>query len=306
MAFGLHFGPLNADKLLQNARKQLEKEGLDGRVVEDIEAPLRLFVAAVRASYAGEGAASAPRFSTFGCLSAWKQATEWLENRISLARYIHEHPDVLMPSEELDGFGPIVILGLPRTGTTLLHLLISLDPRSRSFAPWEMVKVTPPACEESYASDSRVGLYAERMRATDKLMPGPMDDIRANHISGPLMPEECIMLHSNSFHSAIFAMALRDEEYHQFVHFNVEGVTRMMDYHRLQLQVLMHRYKPSLGGHVVLKAPCYSLWIDQLRRVYPACKIIMTHRDPVGVVASTAKILHPVNEVRVSLSSRSR
>ena len=237
---------------------------------------------------------SGARLSILGRMAIKQEIVGALKNRLQLTQYVSKHPDVLETS--LDQFGPLIVLGMPRTGTTLLHLLLSLDPRNRSFAPWEMRTLVPPAEKDSFAEDPRIAYYAKKLDGAYLFFPGVMADLYANHIHGDTFPEECILLHANAMHFFIAALALKDDVYYDAINHSDSRVA-LHDYHKRQAQLLLHKYKPEEGGQLVLKAPSHTIFIDQLMRVYPKCRFVFTHRNPLSVVPSAAKILHPINEV---------
>ncbi len=79
-------------------------------------------------------------FSPMGRVSQFGQLTAFAVNRLRVEQYIKDHPDALEAPIER----PIVIAGLPRTGTTHLHNLISADPALRSLPWWEALEPVPP------------------------------------------------------------------------------------------------------------------------------------------------------------------
>ena len=83
----------------------------------------------------------APFARTTGLLGLQRFLREAIAARESVIQYHAEHPEV----GEIPVKRPLLLIGLPRTGTTLLHRLLSLDPMSRTLRNWECCK--PVRCE---------------------------------------------------------------------------------------------------------------------------------------------------------------
>ena len=80
-----------------------------------------------------------------------------LENRLHLEAWLAAHPETL----EAPVLGPVDIIGLPRTGTTALANMMSLDPQFRCLRSWEQAEPIPPPTPSTDATDAR------RMRAVE-------------------------------------------------------------------------------------------------------------------------------------------
>ena len=85
---------------------------------------------------------------------------------------------------------PWVIVGLPRTGTTLLSFLLALDPRSRALLHWEGESPVPPPSLATAREDPRIAASARRYARLAKLNPAMM----AMHPMGATLPQECVAL----------------------------------------------------------------------------------------------------------------
>ena len=85
---------------------------------------------------------------------------------------------------------PWVIVGLPRTGTSLLSILLGLDPVARPLLQWEAAHPIPPATLEEAAEDPRIARTAKDLEGLMKLNP----PLRAMHPFGATLAEECVSL----------------------------------------------------------------------------------------------------------------
>ena len=109
-----------------------------------------------------------------------------LANRIALQRWSVEHPEVR--EERIER--PWIIVGLPRTGTSLLSMLLGLDPVARPLLQWEAAHPIPPTTLEEAAEDPRIAQTAKDLDGLMKLNP----PLKAMHPFGATLAEECVSL----------------------------------------------------------------------------------------------------------------
>src|SRR5262249_35820689 len=88
--------------------------------------------------------------SPFGTVSIHAQLVQFLTNRLLVADVLRRHPEVA----DVEVHAPIVIAGLPRTGTTHLHNMISADPALRFLPYWESIEPVPAAGEPLFGDGS--------------------------------------------------------------------------------------------------------------------------------------------------------
>jgi hypothetical protein len=176
---------------------------------------------------------------------------------------------------------PLFIVGLPRTGSTLLHHLLAQDPSSRVAQAWEVMYPSPPPTRETYETDARIARAARHLKWLDTLTP----DFKAIHAVGAQLALECIAFMSPSFICWRFNTMYRVPSYQDWL----EGQDFLPTYafHRRFLQQLQWR---APGGRWVLKAPSHMLAFDALFETYPDAQIVQTHRDPLTVLASAASL----------------
>ena len=113
--------------------------------------PLELFIASLEAE-AG--------LSTFGRLAIRKMLVAQLVNRIRLQTWTKSHPE----AEREEIHRPWIILGLPRTGTSLLSMLLGLDPMARPLRQWEGAAIAPPSTLATANEDPRIAEATKRTR----------------------------------------------------------------------------------------------------------------------------------------------
>lgn len=208
-----------------------------------------------------------------GRIVAHSDVLRLLCNRLCLEADRKRHPEI---ADEIIA-RPLFITGLPRTGSTLLHALLAQDPAARSPQMWEVMHPSPPPESAGYRSDPRIARAARELKWLDLLMP----DFRRAHLIEAVLPQECIAITAMAFLSYVFESMFFVSSYRRW-HEDVDKVPAYA-FHRRFLQHLQWRCG---GSHWVLKAPSHLMALDALFQVYPEAGIIMTHRDPIKVLAS--------------------
>ncbi|HAY21975.1 MAG TPA: sulfotransferase, partial [Desulfobacterales bacterium] len=198
-----------------------------------------------------------------------------LRNRLRLAADRRRHPGI--GAEVIRR--PLFITGLPRSGTTFLHALLAQDPAHRAPQVWEVMHPSPPPEQASYATDSRISATARELKWLDLLMP----DFETVHLIDARLPQECIAITSHDFRSYTFESMYTVPSYRAW--HDRQDKRPVYEFHRNFLQHLQWRCP---GQRWVLKAPSHLLALEALLQVYPDAGIILTHRDPLKVLASCA------------------
>jgi len=207
-------------------------------------------------------------------------AVRYASNRLRIADLLRRHPEIHdVPIER-----PVIVVGLPRSGTTNLVNLLGADQRFRSLPLWESYDPVPDVTDpgEVDGVDPRwtrcMGMW-EAMRAT-------VPHVAAMH---PMEPDH--------IHEEI-ELQLPD-----FASYNQEWVSRApkwRDYHLSHDQAPHYRYMRTVVQVLqwrrprerwVLKSPQHLEQIGPLLSVFPDATFVVTHRDPVAVVQSTATMM---------------
>jgi hypothetical protein len=215
------------------------------------------------------------RLNLVGRIAARGDVVRLLCNRLRLVEDRKRHPEI---AEQVVS-RPLFITGLPRTGSTLLHAFLAQDPAVRAPLTWEVMYPSPPPEKSCYRSDPRLARTARVLRWLDLLMP----NFRRAHLIDAGLPQECIAITAMSFVSYVFESVFFVTSYRRW-HEDVDKLPAY-GFHRRFLQHLQRRCS---GTHWVLKAPIHLMALDTLFQVYPDAGIVMTHRDPVEVLASCA------------------
>jgi Sulfotransferase family len=172
---------------------------------------------------------------------------------------------------------PVFILGMPRTGTTMVSYLMDADPATRSLLKWEAYQVTPPAAPGALRTDPRC--VAEK--AKDELLVRDNPQGAALHFEAGDGPTECVHLLAQDFKSLMLAVVTDTPTYHDWILFC--DMSPAFAHRKRVLQIL----QSTNPGRWVLKMPSDSLFIRALFATFPDAKVIWTHRDPYAAFASS-------------------
>lgn len=206
-----------------------------------------------------------------------------LMNRLRVEDYFAKHPEI--NDEKVSA--PLVIVGLPRTGTTKLHRLLARDPRFHWMAFWESQFPVPFPNETLEEPAARI----KEGRGLSDMMTQAMPKLMAIHPMDADEPDEEVMLTEHSFMSAFNAYA-HIPSYMRWL--DAQDQTVVYQYLRRMLQFLQwqKRRRGITAQRWVLKAPHHLLRMDILLKVFPGVQVIQTHRDPVQSIPSIASFIH--------------
>ncbi len=217
------------------------------------------------------------RLNEMGELIMGAQIGMSLANRLRVVAWRAAHPEV--SRKPIDA--PVFILGLPRTGTTLLSYLLDADADNRSLLRCESFAATPPLDPATMADDPRVATAQAEMDALYAAAP----EFKAIHFEAATGPTECVTVLGQDFRSVHFETLANVPSYGAW-HEQCDMVPAYR-WHRSVLEVLQR----SWPGRWVLKSPCHNLSLDALDEVYPDARFVCTHRDPATVVGSLASLV---------------
>jgi hypothetical protein len=199
-----------------------------------------------------------------------------LATRMQVDEYLHKNAAVA----EAPVTRPVFILGMPRTGTTLVSYLMAADSANRSMLRWEAYNVVPPAAPGALRTDPRCLTELAKDDAMLKANP----TIGATHWEPGDGPTECVHLLAQDFRTLMFAVMSVTPKYHDWVLFCDKASAYR---HRKRVLQILQRNNP---GRWVLKMPSDSLFIRQIFKTFPDAKVIWTHRDPYAAFASSASM----------------
>jgi len=264
-ASGLSLLSLDKDALVEHATR---RTGLKDFGTDDFHEPLRRLLHSLDTD---------AELTTLGRITARNDALDLLEQRLRLVEDRKRNPGIAGTPIR----APLFIVGLPRTGSTLLHHLLAQDPAARVAQTWEVMLPSPPPEQARYATDPRIALSEKRLRWLDRIAPG----FKSIHPLGAQLALECLAIMSGSFCSWRFNTMYRVPTYQEWL--GTQDPRPAYQFHRHFLQHLGWRVPAQRW---VLKAPSHLLALDTLFETYPDALVVQTHRDPVTVMASVASL----------------
>jgi hypothetical protein len=208
-----------------------------------------------------------------------------LEVRLQIEETYRQLPAIR--DERVDG--PLFIVGLPRSGTSILHELLSQDPAHRVPLSWEALHPCPPPEEATYETDPRIEPCDRALQFWNELVP----EYKAMHEMGARIPCECVWLTMPTF--AVEEWLGRQQAPSFAAWYATTDPTPVYAYHRKVLKLLQHRFKRERW---LLKAPSHMAVLETVLTEYPDARVIMTHRDPLKSMGSTASILSALSWMR--------
>jgi len=219
------------------------------------------------------------RLTPLGRIAAHRHLVDLLANRLWMERDRAQHPEI----ESRPVRAPLFIVGLPRTGTTLLHMLLAQDQANRVPETWEVMHPAPAEGSES----KRIARAGRELAWMERLAPG----FRVMHPLAPRLPQECIAIDSHTFNSYEFQTTHYVPDYQRWL--ESRDKLDVYRHHQRFLQYLQWQ-RPLLHdmdkAHWVLKAPAHLFGLAELLSVYPDAGIVQTHRNPLKVMASLASL----------------
>ena len=258
--------PLDADALHARA---IADTGLDDFGPDDYRERLDVYLAALH----DIDGMHAP-----GIVNFFGQLSQWLKNRLLLTDLLTRHREI----HNVELLPPVVIAGLPRTGTTHLHNLLGATPSFRTLPYWESFEPFPLPSEEGIEPDPRAARMDIAVTMMNTLMPhfALMHEMTTEHV------HEEIQLLANDF-STMFMETLayvpRWESYYL-----AHDQTSTYEYLATQLKALQFLRG---GRRWLLKSPQHLEQLPVLDKVFPGVAVVCTHRDPVPVAISMVAML---------------
>ncbi len=255
--------PLTAARLIARAR---DRYGLDDFGPGDFFEPLSRLL---------ESAQRDARLNLVGKFALYADTLQCLRNRLLLQRDRKCNPEI--DREEVRA--PVFILGLPRTGTTILHTLLAADPQHQAPLTWQVMEPSP-------LGNSR---ESERIRRTNRSLQGLRwlaPDFPRLHAVGARLPQECVSLTSLSFLSDQFDTMYNIPSYRAW--YLQQSMTPAYECHRRFLQHLQFGREPRRW---VLKAPAHMFALRDLLSIYPDAAFVQTHRAPLDAITSVSSLV---------------
>jgi hypothetical protein len=223
-----------------------------------------------------------------------------LRMRLRAQEWIRHHPEIL----EEKVAAPIVVVGMMRSGTTLLQRLLAADPRFVCAYGWEVVEVAPRLDHQFSGVDPRIAISEAREAKSRELAPG----LFAIHPMYAREPEEEIVFLADAFLSHVPESGAHLPRYRSWL--DEQDFTAAYDYLHRMLQFLQwqKRQRGLLGEPLrwVLKSPAHLGYLDLLRARFPDVHIVHMHRDPRTTIASGASLNATLHAMHADTVDRHR
>lgn len=254
-AFGLRIPPLDSDGLVAAARRETNLQDLGATFPWEA---LRLAARAIEAN---------TELHLFARVALRRSLINALVLRLRLEQARRLDPQL----ERRSIRPPLIVCGLPRSGTTFLHRLLANLDDARPLLLWELLEPIPgPGPDQRLAKAERAHARLRRW------IPGSMD---AQHLVRPELPDECMYLMRAALAGPTFYTGPLGGRYLEFS-FERDMLPVYRDWRAL-LSLL-----DVSGKRLVLKDPHHSANLPELFTVLPDALVVRTHRNPVEVVPS--------------------
>lgn len=198
-------------------------------------------------------------------------------NRLEGMKWVAAHPDIAQEPVT----APVFLMGLPRSGTTYFQYLFDRDPRFRLIRTWQSSMPNPPPglFPETVATRRAAWVEARKHHPS-------FEGFEALHLYDQDGSDECHAFMQQSYGAAGLNNLFRVPQYFDYLMDELD-LAASYHVHKRQLQLLQYRQEPKPWA---LKYPNHVIAMNEILAVYPDARFVMTHRDPVQVVASIAKM----------------
>ncbi len=227
-----------------------------------------------------------PHFSEAGRRAAWGMLVEVLRGRAHAISSMKDNPAF----DSAPILSPVVITGVPRTGTTALHRLMAVDPRFQGLQTWLLDSPMPRPPIETWGDYPQFRKSVANLEAHYAAAP----DARAAHHRAAEEVHECCMLLRQSFVSNLWSCGWSSATYDAWWRSHSEAAAYQ---HYRRCVQLIGSNEPDKRW--LLKNPGHIDNLDLLFAVFPDARVIQTHRDPAKALPSLVALLiqmHPIME----------
>lgn len=206
-----------------------------------------------------------------------------LTMRLRANEWFRRHPEIA--HEQV--VPPVVVVGMMRSGTTLVQRLLAADNRHYCAYGWEVGQVAPPLDIEWNAQpDPRIAGALEREEQSRTFVP----DLFAIHPMYANDAEEEIMFLADAFLSHVPEASAQVPAYRSWIDTQSFAPAYQHLHRMIQLLQWQKRRRGEECSRWVLKTPAHLGYLDDLLAVFPDAHVVHLHRDPVRTIASGASL----------------
>jgi hypothetical protein len=171
----------------------------------------------------------------------------------------------------------VVVIGLPRSGTTALHQILAADPRYQWIPAWLAPRPRPRPPESEWSLDAD---YRVRVEAFERAGPNPLHDI------GPRDPEECLVVMQQSFVNMTWVSSMPVPRYHDW--FVAQDERPSYQRYRDNLR-LIGADRPDAPW--LLKNPSHCFGLASMLETFPDAVFVHIFRDPAETIVSGCSLI---------------
>jgi NAD(P)-dependent dehydrogenase (short-subunit alcohol dehydrogenase family) len=221
------------------------------------------------------------RLNRIGHMMVASDTVRMLTNRLRFQRDLTRHPEIR--DEAI--VAPIVVVGLPRTGTSKLQRMMSADPGVQRLDVWRLLNPAPFPGDKAAEQQARInfGLVVERTLAQQ------FPDYMARHPTEAMEPDEELLMMEFSFECVVSSLRSRTPSHRAFVESRDQHTT--YEYMHSLLQYLQWQDGGGRGRPWIMKSPVHLGNLPTLLDVFPDATIVHCHRDPRLAVVSFCSLL---------------
>ncbi len=231
-------------------------------------------------------------FDEKGVKRNWRRLVGLLATRLRVQAAFSKHPEI----REREIRRPMVLTGMPRSGTSALFKLLGADPATRPLLLWETQFPDPYPGElaPGQTDPRRDAIEAHYAKGREKNPEfSKIHDVRADN------PEECVLLMAHEFCDVQMGIEPMMEPFKSW--FRKQDFRRMYSGYSDLLRMLDWQ-RP--GERWLLKAPAHMWAIDVLIETFPDVSIVWTHRDPIACTASICSMTAMLMRARKSFDPK--
>jgi hypothetical protein len=217
------------------------------------------------------------RYETEALRVIQREIFVWITSYLESARDLERHPEIA----DVPVSRPLFITGYGRTGSTLLHTLLALDPEARTPLLWQLLAPSPPP-RPGDRDDPRIAAAQRRLDLFTRIDPAMLQI----HPMAAEAPDEC---HWMMRHSPLTVTQYHVPEYWAWLKALPIGDLRKLyqGYRRQVQQLLLFDRR----GHWLSKAFSHLHYMPVLFDVFPDANVVRLHRDPCRAIPSLCSLV---------------
>lgn len=234
-----------------------------------------------------EGLNKDAKLSELGSQLAFGGIINQLVNKLRYIRDVKAHPEIL--EEKI--VQPIIILGLPRTGTTKLQRVLSAAPQTQAMTYWRLLNPSPFPGEVPGNPEGRIEAAKSAVSMLAEQFPGFV----ARHPTEAMEPDEEVLLMQGSQECIVTWLFARVPGFYDYV-MNCDQEPQYRYLHS-QMQYLQWQEGGGRGRPWIMKSPCHTGVLDTVLKVFPDAVLVHCHRDVKTLLPSITALVEEMRKI---------